>query len=80
MDKDVSRPQFEESPKPLASSHEPKPTILSGPSGVKHLASSVVFDALGRRVLSPRSGIFFVRQASSVMRDASSVTKVVITR
>ena len=41
---------------------------------------AVAFDATGRRVVNPRSGILFLRQASSVRRDASSVTKVVITR
>ncbi len=56
------------------------PTVLSGASGVKRLGSGVAFDAMGRRVANPRSGILFVRQASGVMRGASSVTKVVITR
>ena len=41
---------------------------------------AVAFDAMGRRVVNPRSGILFVCQASGVMRGASSVTKVVITR
>jgi YVTN family beta-propeller protein len=56
------------------------PTVLSGASGVKRLASCVVFDAMGRRTVNPRSGVYFVRQASGVERDASGVTKVVIQR
>ncbi len=55
-------------------------TILSPASAARHLASGAVFDALGRRVMAPRSGVFFMRQASSVMRDASYVTKVVVPR
>jgi hypothetical protein len=39
---------------------------------------AVAFDAMGRRVVNPRAGILFVRQASSVKHGASSVTKVVI--
>jgi hypothetical protein len=57
------------------------PTILSGASGVKRLASSVLFDAMGRRVADPRSGIYFVRsEPSAESRGPSAVTKVVITR
>jgi hypothetical protein len=70
----------EENRTPQAPSRRREPTILSGTSGVRRLASSVVFDAMGRRVAIPRSGVYFVRQASGVMRDASSVTKVVIQR
>ena len=54
------------------------PTILSAASGVKRLASCVVFDAMGRRVAKAKPGVYFVRQASSVKRGASSVTKVVV--
>jgi len=54
-------------------------TVLSG-SGVQRLESRAVFDAMGRRVSNPEPGVYFLRQASSVMRDASGVTKVVITR
>jgi hypothetical protein len=69
-----------EKPMPQVAGPKREATILSDKWGVEHLASCVVYDALGRRVTSPRPGIFFVRQASSIMRDASSVTKVVITR
>jgi len=51
------------------------PTILSEASGVKHFASSVIFDAMGRRVLNPKSGVYFVREG-----PAQVVRKVVITR
>jgi hypothetical protein len=43
-------------------------------------AGAVAFDAIGRRVLNPKSGVYFLRQASSVKHGAPSVTKVVITR
>jgi hypothetical protein len=43
-------------------------TVLSGASGVRRLASSVVFDAMGRRVLDPKSGVFFVREPSAVRK------------
>ncbi len=65
---------------PQATSRKPKPTILSE-SNVQSLESSLIFDAMGRRVLNPRSGIFFVReepQASS--HKLQAVRKVVITR
>jgi len=54
---------------------------VSEASCIRRPASSAVFDAMGRRVLQPRSGIFFVReepQASSCKLQA--VRKVVITR
>jgi len=56
------------------------PTILAGASGVKRLASSLVFDAMGRRVVNPRSGILFVREPSAADGQPSAVRKVVITR
>jgi hypothetical protein len=71
---------IEESPKPQAASNRLRPTILSAASSVKRLASCVIFDAMGRRVSSPTSGIYFVCPASGVVRGASSVTKVVVTR
>ncbi|MBN2465941.1 hypothetical protein JXD38_10015 [candidate division WOR-3 bacterium] len=37
------------------------PTILSGARGVRRLASCVVFDAMGRRVTSPKPGVYFVQ-------------------
>jgi len=56
-----------------------EPTILSGASGVKRLASCVVFDAMGRRVLSLRSGVNFVRDAQA-HAQAQAIRKVVINR
>ena len=41
---------------------------------------ALAFDAMGRRVLNPRSGVFFVREPSAVGGQPSAVTKVVITR
>ena len=57
-----------ESPEPQASSRKLEPTILSGSSGAKRLASCVVFDAMGRRVLNPRSGVLFIREPSAVRK------------
>jgi hypothetical protein len=61
-----------ENPGPQASGRKPEPTVLS-PSSVWSLESSAVFDAMGRRVLSPKSGVYFVR-------DAGRTRKVVIQR
>jgi hypothetical protein len=69
-----------ESPEPQALGRKVAPTILSGVSSVNRLAPGVAFDAMGRRVASPTSGVYFLLQASSVGRGASSVTKVVIQR
>jgi len=55
------------------------PTVLSGASGVKGLSTCVVFDALGRRVLNPKSGVYFVREAQA-QAQAQAIRKVVITR
>jgi len=55
------------------------PTILSG-SRVQSLKSRVIFDAMGRRVLNPTSGVYFVRPASGSVCGASGVTNVVIAR
>ncbi len=64
---------LQEGPRPQAPSRKLAATVVrSLPAG------AVAFDAMGRRVLNPKSGVYFLRQASSVMRGASSVTKVVI--
>ncbi len=57
-----------------------RPTVLSGTSGVKRLASCVVFDAMGRRAAMPRSGVYFVRDEGQGTRDVSRMRKVVVTR
>jgi hypothetical protein len=67
-----------ESPRPQASSRKLAATVLSGASGVKRLASCVVFDAMGRRVLNPRSGVLFVREPSAVGGRPSAVSKVIV--
>ena len=60
----------EEIPKPQALSHKLAATVVrSLPAG------AVAFDAMGRRVMNPRSGIFFVRDA-----EAQAVRKVIIER
>jgi photosystem II stability/assembly factor-like uncharacterized protein len=65
------------------------PTILTEASCIKHLASGVIFDAMGRRALNPKPGIYFVRSEPSAVgraREAaaqpheSAVTKVIVTR
>jgi hypothetical protein len=66
----------EESPRPQAPGRKPEPSVLSGESGVKRLASSVVFDAMGRRVANPRSGVYFVCEKP----QARTIRKVVIQR
>jgi photosystem II stability/assembly factor-like uncharacterized protein len=55
------------------------PTIMTGASSVKLLASGVLFDAMGRRVLNPKSGIYFVRAVSGKL-SAVGCHKVVIQR
>jgi hypothetical protein len=79
----------EERSKPQTSSYKLRPTILSGASSIERLASCIVFDAMGRRVPSPTSGVYFCRRtagfascdrASGVLRGASSVTKLIVTR
>jgi hypothetical protein len=67
----------EESHKPTAISRKLEPTILSGASSVKRLASCVVFDAMGRRVTNPKPGVYFVREAQA---QAKTIRKVVIQR
>jgi len=58
---------IEESFRPRAPSRRLEPTVLSGAS-VQSLKSKVIFDAMGRRVLNPRSGVFFVREAQAVRK------------
>jgi hypothetical protein len=55
------------------------PTILSGAAGSKGLASTVIFDVMGRRVLKLRSGVYFVRAVSGKL-SAAGCQKVVVTR
>jgi len=65
----------EESYKPQATGSKPAATVVRGlPPG------AVAFDAMGRRVVSAKPGVYFVRSASGVMREASSVYKVIIQR
>jgi hypothetical protein len=83
----------EESLKPQASNHKPGPTIVRGvlslPSSLL-AANSSLLSIDGRKVmdLAPGAndvralapGVYFVRQASDVKREASRVTKVVVAR
>jgi hypothetical protein len=63
------RPGIEDG-QPQASIHESPPTILR-----RLPAGAVAFDAMGRRVVDPRPGVYFVREA-----QAQAVHKVVIQR
>jgi hypothetical protein len=53
------------------------PTILRA-SGIQRLASEVLFDAMGRRVLDPKPGVCFVRDEGRGARDLGRTRKVVI--
>jgi hypothetical protein len=71
----------EEGPRPRVTRDRLGPTVLSGASGVRQLASSVAFDAMGRRVQNAKPGVYFVReepQASSPKPQA--VRKVLLVR
>jgi YVTN family beta-propeller protein len=72
---------IEESPEPRTLSRKLEPTVLSGVC-VQSLESKVIFDAMGRRVANPRSGIIFVQERSAASGEPSavSVRKVVIPR
>ena len=67
---------LEESPRPQAAGHKLQATVMRWlPAG------AVVFDAMGRRVVNPKPGVYFVReepQASSLKPQA--LRKVVIGR
>jgi hypothetical protein len=64
--------------------------FLPPSTGVTRGTSSVLLDISGRKVLELRAGwndvsrlapgVYFIRQASAVRHDASSITKVVLTR
>ena len=66
----------EESHKPQATSYKLAATVVrSLPRG------AVAFDAMGRRVVNPRPGVYFVRsEPSAVSRQPTAVTKVIISR
>ena len=67
------RPGVEEG-RPQASSHELPPTVLRRlPDG------EAAFDATGRRVVDPRPGVYFVREAQA-QAQAQAVRKVVLTK
>jgi len=69
---------IEESPRPQASSVKLAPTVLR-----RLPSSAVAFDASGRRVTNPKSGIYFVRaepSAASRQPSAVAVRKVILQR
>jgi len=71
---------MEDSPKPQAPSCKPKPTILSG-SMVRSLEPEVLFDAAGRRVRNPRSGVYFICEGAGRREQGGvRVRKVVVQR
>jgi hypothetical protein len=66
---------IEENPRSRAPNHKPAATIIrSLPAG------AVAFDAMGRRVLDPKPGVYFVRDEGRGARDVGRVRKVVIQR
>jgi YVTN family beta-propeller protein len=68
-------PGIEESHKPQASSQELRPTIVRClPAGV------VAFDATGRRALSAKPGVYFVRDEGRGAGDVGRMRKVVVQR
>lgn len=68
---DFDPPGVEE-PQPMAHSSQSAATIVRGLR-----AGMPVFDAMGRIVANPRSGIYFVREAHA---QAQAVRKVIIQR
>jgi len=40
-------------------------TVLSVASGLRRLASCVAFDAMDRRLLQPKPGVYFVRTSAT---------------
>jgi hypothetical protein len=65
----------EESPKPQAPSRKLAATVIrSLPQG------AVAFDAMGRRVVNPKSGVYFVRSTVCGEPSAVAIRKVVIQR
>jgi hypothetical protein len=44
------------------------------------LSSAVVFDAMGRRVANPRSGVLFIRDEGRGTGDAGRTRKVIVQR
>ena len=66
----------------VAEGSEKRPIDRESKSGVLRWlpAGAVAFDAMGRRVLEPRSGIYFVRGEGRGTRDAGRTRKVVIQR
>ena len=66
----------EESPGQQVTSHKLAATVVrSLPQG------AVAFDALGRRVVNPKPGVYFVSyEPSAVSRQPTAVTKVIISR
>jgi len=69
----------EESPKPRVTRDRLGPTVLSEASGVRQLASCFAFDAMGRRVLHPKPGVYFVRDQHA-QAQAQAVRKVLLVR
>ena len=62
-----------ESSNPQAPSHRLEPTVIRGlPVGV------VAFDAMGRRVLEPKPGVYFIHEGSGVGGQGSGGTRKVV--
>jgi hypothetical protein len=79
-----------EETQPSAADRQPSATVVRGGEGdsrqetvgrIQGTADGAdVYDCQGRRVTEPKSGVYFVCQASGIERGASGVTKVVIAR
>jgi hypothetical protein len=73
---DFDPPGVGEGQRPTAYGLQPAATVMH-----RLPVGAVVFDAMGRRVVSPRSGIYFVREGSEAVSSRLQATyKVVITR
>jgi YVTN family beta-propeller protein len=70
----------DDSPKPQALARRSEPTVLSA-SSIQNLKSGFVFDAMGRRVVRPRSGVYFLREEPQATGGKpQAVRKVVVTK
>jgi DNA-binding beta-propeller fold protein YncE len=67
---------MEDSRQPAACCSQPLPTVLRSPP-----AGALVFDAMGRRVLDPKPGIYFVREVQGARGEVlGKPRKVIVTR
>jgi DNA-binding beta-propeller fold protein YncE len=72
-------PGLEETPSGKYRTRNGGPTVLSGAS-VHSLKSKVIFDAVGRRVVGTKPGVYFVRGPETEDGRPAAVRKIVIAR